>query len=134
MKKLFEFSYSKNMANFEVFHQTILSSINLLFLKSEPVIEEGIENFSKMELQTYIITAVNVVTLGRERSKLSKNSLSGLCMPIGHLSTLPYSSRSNRNKIRYLQDKIKYKRVLRSFLEKYIFLIILNGDRNFFTM
>ena len=33
-KKLLEFSYSRNMANFEVFRQTILSSINLLFLKT----------------------------------------------------------------------------------------------------
>jgi hypothetical protein len=29
------YSYSKKMANFEVFHKTILSSINLLFLKSD---------------------------------------------------------------------------------------------------
>ena len=33
-KKLFGSSYSKNMANFEAFCQTISSSINLLFLKS----------------------------------------------------------------------------------------------------
>ena len=33
-KKLCGFSYSKNMANFEVFRQTISSNICLLFLKS----------------------------------------------------------------------------------------------------
>ena len=32
---LFGFPYSTNMANFEAFHWTISSSINLLFLKSE---------------------------------------------------------------------------------------------------
>ena len=34
-KNLFGFSYSKNMANFKAFHQTISSSKNLLFLKSD---------------------------------------------------------------------------------------------------
>ena len=34
MKKVSGFSYSKNMANFEVFHLLISSSINFLFLKS----------------------------------------------------------------------------------------------------
>ena len=35
IKKLLGFSYSKNMANFEVFCCNISSSINLLFLKSD---------------------------------------------------------------------------------------------------
>ena len=34
-KKLYRFSYYKNMANFEAFHWNISSFINLLFLKSD---------------------------------------------------------------------------------------------------
>ena len=36
-KNLHEFSYSKNMANFEMFCWVISSSINLLFLKSDGI-------------------------------------------------------------------------------------------------
>ena len=48
-KKLFVSSYSKNMANFEVFHNTISSSINLLFLKSGLVLgSKGIHQQPKI--------------------------------------------------------------------------------------
>ena len=39
-KKLCRFSYSKNMANFEAFHQVISSSINLFFLNEKFSLEE----------------------------------------------------------------------------------------------
>ena len=48
-EKIFEFSYSKIMVNLEAFHKTILSSINLLFLKSASVHHKKFLYFSLLD-------------------------------------------------------------------------------------
>ena len=55
------FSYSENMANFEVFHQIISSGINLLFLKVKSVLIHIHHSFSIPKLYRYTKSSFNIL-------------------------------------------------------------------------